>query len=47
VKQSVANGQVRVGVAGTSRDGRMLPFGPNALSVVHGEGRARFVRERT
>ncbi len=64
----VANGEVRVGMAGTTRDGQMLPLSPNrfvspdidglqvefhrdargqvnALSVVHGEGRARYVRK--
>lgn len=66
----VANGEVRVGMAGTPRDGQVLPLTPNrfvspdidglqiefhrdargqvnALSVVHGEGRARYVRKRT
>ncbi|MFL9584096.1 serine hydrolase domain-containing protein [Stenotrophomonas sp. AB1(2024)] len=64
----VANGEMRVGVAGTPRDGQVLPLSPNrfvspdidglqiefhrdargqvnALSVVHGEGRARYVRK--
>jgi len=64
----VANGEVRVGMAGTTRDGQVLPLSPNrfvspdidglqvefhrdargqvnALSVVHGEGRARYVRK--
>jgi CubicO group peptidase (beta-lactamase class C family) len=66
----VANGEVRVGVAGTPRDGQVLPLTPNrfvspdidglqiefhrdargqvnALTVVHGEGRARYVRKRS
>jgi CubicO group peptidase (beta-lactamase class C family) len=66
----VANGEVRVGVAGTPRDGQVLALTPNrfvspdidglqiefhrdargqvnALTVVHGEGRARYVRKRT
>jgi len=66
----VANGKVRVGMAGTPRDGQMLPLSPNrfvspdidglqvefhrdargqvnALSVVHGEGRARYMRKGT
>lgn len=65
MKYSVANGEVRVGVAGTPRDGQVLPLSPNrfvspdidglqvefhqdargqvnALSVVHGQGRARY-----
>lgn len=65
MKHSVANGEVRVGVAGTPRDGQVLPLSPNrfvspdidglqvefhrdargqvnALSVVHGQGRARY-----
>jgi len=64
----VANGKVRVGMAGTPRDGQVLPLSPNrfvspdidglqvefhrdargqvnALSVVHGEGRARYMRK--
>ncbi|MDQ1064040.1 hypothetical protein [Stenotrophomonas sp. SORGH_AS_0282] len=70
MKHSVANGEVRVGVAGTPRDGQVPPLCPNrlvspdingpqvefhlntrgqmnALSVVHGEGRARYVRKGT
>lgn len=66
----VANGEVRVGMAGTPRDGQVLPLSPNrfvspdidglqvefhrdargqvnALTVVHGEGRARYVRKGT
>ncbi len=65
-----AKGEVRVGMAGTTRDGQVLPLSPNrfvspdidglqvefhrdargqvnALTVVHGEGRARYVRKRT
>lgn len=70
MKHSVANGEVRVGVAGTPRDGQVLPLSASrfvspdinglqvefhrdargqvdALSVVHGGGRARYVRKRT
>lgn len=70
MKHSVANGEGQLGVAGTPRNGRMLPLSPNlfvspdidglqvqfhrdargqvnALSVVHGEGRARYARKRT
>lgn len=66
----VANGEVRVGMAGTTPDGQVLPLSPNrfvspdidglqvefhrdargqvnALSVVHGEGHARYVRKGT
>lgn len=64
----VANGEVRVGMAGAPRDGQVLPLSPNrfvspdidglqvefhrdargkvsALTVVHKEGRARYVRK--
>ncbi len=64
----VANGEVRVGMAGAPRDGQVLPISPNrfvspdidglqieflrdaggkvsVLTVVHGEGRARYVRK--
>jgi hypothetical protein len=64
----VADGQVRVGVAGRTQDGHVLPLAPNrfvspdidglqiefhrdawgkvnALSVVHGEAHAYYVRK--
>lgn len=70
MKHSVANGEVRVGVARTPHDGQAQPLYPtrfaspdidrlqvefylnarghvDALSVVHGGGRARYVRKRT